>query len=575
MRPSNWSVLGRSSDPTPGDPVAVRAGGTRYIGIADAISRAAATMRSLEAGVSNVDSVKALLESRDKVVDSVGVAEGRYRAAGHALTAYAAVLDTVQADTLQALHAAKAAAGDGGDAADDQASYHKKATEAKAAGDVEEQDRWEKKEAAAKADAAHAASVVAAQKCVVEQAVTNRDTAARNAIEAITASTSNDGLNDTWWDDWGAELTEWIAKIAEAIATIAGILALLVCWIPVIGQALAGVLLIVAAVAGIVAALANIILAATGEKSWGEAIMSVVFAVLGCVGLGSLRGALGGLKAAFGAWKTAGGLAAQGGLKGLLAATGRNALDGLKGLISHFRPSEAGAADGLVDDVARTGDDVASARPRMGDTHPSDGFGMAPGETHVTMRDYEIRPPTDAEVARLDELAKMPDSPIVKIDGQFHLKDSIDVKFDSERYFRDQPFSAADEYAPGVTYGDEYSRQVNLQQNGMNDLTVGEWTHNVDHYAEFDRLGKSEQAAARAEAGGQPGDFKAVLHGPDQVAGGRPNTFDGLGHLGINSSLGSQWKSLVSDLQADVAAGIGGIDSELLRFVHLNVRLIS
>ncbi len=240
-------------------------------------------MRTLEAGVSNVDSVKALLESRDKVVDSVGVAEGRYRAAGNALTAYATVLDRVQADTLRALHAAQAAAGDGADAAGDQARYHQQAQDAKDAGDAEEQAKWEKKEDAAKADASHAAGAVAAQKQVVEQAVTDRDAAARTAIEAITSSTSNDGLNDSWWDDWGAKLTEWIAKVAEAIATIAGILALIFCWVPILGQ----VLLVIAAVAGIVAALANIILAATGEKSWGEAIMSVVFAALGCIGLGA------------------------------------------------------------------------------------------------------------------------------------------------------------------------------------------------------------------------------------------------------------------------------------------------
>ncbi len=348
-------------------------------------------MRTLEAGVSNVDSVKALLESRDKVVDSVGVAEGRYRAAGNALTAYATVLDRVQADTLQALHAAQAAAGDGADAAGDQARYHQQAQDAKDAGDAEAQDKWEKKEAAAKADAAHSSSVVAAQKQVVEQAVTDRDTAARTAIEAITSSTSNDGLNDSWWDDWGAKLTEWIATIAEAIATIAGILALLVCWIPVIGQALAGVLLIVAAVAGIVAALANILLAATGEKSWGEAILSVVFAVLGCVGLGSLRGALSGLKGAFGAWKAAGGLAGQGGLKGLLGATGRNALDGLKGLISHFRPgaSSAGSRSGvdalLPDQMTSMLDDFANGRMVTSAIEPGDVRYLRPSETTTNL----------------------------------------------------------------------------------------------------------------------------------------------------------------------------------------------
>ncbi len=241
-------------------------------------------MRSLEAGASNVDSVKALLESRDKVVDSIGVAEGRYRAAGNALTTYATVLDRVQSDTLHALRAAHNAAGDGADAADDQSKFHRRAQDAKDAGDTEEQSKWEKKEDAAERAGSQAAGAVAAQKRVVERAVDDRDAAARTAIEAINSTTSNDGLNDSWWDDWGAKLTEWVAKVAEAVAAIAGILALALCWIPVIGPALAALLLTVAAIAAIVAAIANIILAATGEKAWGEAVVGVVLGVLACVG---------------------------------------------------------------------------------------------------------------------------------------------------------------------------------------------------------------------------------------------------------------------------------------------------
>jgi hypothetical protein len=67
-------------------------------------------------------------------------------------------------------------------------------------------------------------------------------------------------------------------------------LALVFCWVPILGE----VLMVIAAVAGIVAALANILLAATGEKSWGEAAMSVVFAVLGCIGVGGALRTLGG-----------------------------------------------------------------------------------------------------------------------------------------------------------------------------------------------------------------------------------------------------------------------------------------
>ncbi|WP_371176628.1 glycohydrolase toxin TNT-related protein [Buchananella felis] len=81
------------------------------------------------------------------------------------------------------------------------------------------------------------------------------------------------------------------------------------CWIPVLGPALA----VIAAIAGIVEAVANIGLAIGGEKSWGEALLSVGFAALGCIGLGGLRGAVSSLKAL----KNFGGaLKAAGGLKG-------------------------------------------------------------------------------------------------------------------------------------------------------------------------------------------------------------------------------------------------------------------
>jgi len=71
-----------------------------------------------------------------------------------------------------------------------------------------------------------------------------------------------------------------------------------------LGQAL----LAIAAIAGVVAAVANIALAATGEKSWTEAIISIVFAALGCVGLGGLRSVLGAVKG--GAMLAKGGLPA-------------------------------------------------------------------------------------------------------------------------------------------------------------------------------------------------------------------------------------------------------------------------
>ena len=77
-RPSDWSVLGFDCDPVPGDPVAVRAGAVSWTALADQISHCAQSLRALEAGASRgADSVAALLEARDEIVDQVGVMEAR------------------------------------------------------------------------------------------------------------------------------------------------------------------------------------------------------------------------------------------------------------------------------------------------------------------------------------------------------------------------------------------------------------------------------------------------------------------------------------------------------------------
>jgi hypothetical protein len=220
-----------------------------------------------------------------------------------------------------------------------------------------------------------------------------------------------------------------------------------------------------------------------------------------------------------------------------------------------------------------------TAHERMGDTHASDGSDLVPGETHTTMRGFELRAPSSEEVAYLDSVVARVDSPIVKVDGHYYLKDPIDVHFDADSYFRNHGIDPDAQYKDGLTYRDEYNRQLQLQQNGMNDLSVGEWQHNR---ADFEksvsegggRVGQNELAAAREAAGGVPGDDTAVLHGPDQVAGGRPDVFDGLGDSGINSSIGSQWQSRIDRLDENVDSAVVSVPAELLSFVHMQVRLL-
>ncbi|WP_371152611.1 glycohydrolase toxin TNT-related protein [Buchananella felis] len=281
--------------------------------MADAIKRCADSLRALEAGASSrAESVTALLEQRDTLVDGIGRAEGRYRAAGDALETYSAALDRVQTDTLNALYAARQATWERDEARDNQHYYQDLADDYANTDDDsgyghDQQVRYTRLANSAGQEAAAAQERIDNQVQVAQNAVQERDQAAQTAIDAIQRATTTDGLNDGRWEDYGAKILGWIADLAQAIAQFAGILAMALCWIPVLGPALA----VIAAIAGIVEAVANIGLAIGGEKSWGEALLSVGFAALGCIGLGGLRGAVSSLKALKnfgGALKTAGGL---------------------------------------------------------------------------------------------------------------------------------------------------------------------------------------------------------------------------------------------------------------------------
>ena len=250
----------------------------------------------------------------------MGVAEGRYREAGGALEEYAGALDRAQSDSLNALAAAKSAQADAMEARTRAERMRASAEEYPADGDGgDDRARYMRLAGAADADEAAAQGRVAAQKEIIDRAVSERDIAAERAIEIINGA-CGDGLADSWWDDWGKAITQWIAKICEIVSGIAGVLALLVSWVPIVGQALAAFLGALSAVTGVIAALANTVLAMAGEQTWLDAVISVGFAALGCVGLGGLRGVAASARAmagARGAWAAAGGLRGVGGLRGL------------------------------------------------------------------------------------------------------------------------------------------------------------------------------------------------------------------------------------------------------------------
>jgi hypothetical protein len=284
VRPISWTAVGLSSDPVPGDPSEVRAGGRHYVDVADTLASAANRIRSFETGGDTVSqAVDALVENQTKVADHLDTAEGRYRATGEGLLTYAPVLEQVQARADSALADARAAHDAYASAAADSRRYLHlsfEATEPTAA------LRYRNLADSAGDDQDAAARRVADARATVDDAVAQRDRAAEEATGRIHSVVDHDGLNDSWWDDWGADVVAAITNVAGWVSTITGVLALLVCWIPVIGQALAGALLLVSAIAAVVNAVGNIALASTGERSWTEAVISIAGAALACIGLG-------------------------------------------------------------------------------------------------------------------------------------------------------------------------------------------------------------------------------------------------------------------------------------------------
>jgi hypothetical protein len=327
-RPVDWSPVGWASDPTPGDPVVVRTGGQQFQGIAAKLTRTAATLRAMAAGATyGSQSVAALLENRDELLGQIETAATRYQTAGDSLVDYSYALDRVRATTSQALARAKSAQWDMDENTRLAKLYDRLADQADTPDQADQRTRYLRLQSARWDDVTDAQTRIGTEQQVVAQAVVERDQAAQASSDRIEQITSNDGLNDSWWDNWGAKVVAWLADVTEVIASIVGVLALVLCWVPVLGQAL----MAVAAIAGVVAAVANIALAATGERTWGEAILSIVFAALGCVGLGGVKGILGALKGGVGLAKGAG-LARVFGEGGTILANGLRAVKGL----SHF-----------------------------------------------------------------------------------------------------------------------------------------------------------------------------------------------------------------------------------------------
>ncbi|MBF0787324.1 hypothetical protein IR123_05365 [Streptococcus sp. 19428wC2_LYSM12] len=146
---------------------------------------------------------------------------------------------------------------------------------------------------------------------------------------------------------------------------------------------------------------------------------------------------------------------------------------------------------------------------------------------------------------------------------------------------------------------DEFSRQLKNQQDGMNKLTVEDYVKNRGDYLANGRssAGNAAQQAARdnaynnkvsellsnetvdslEEAERQAKnwlDTQAALHDPDQVAGGFMNNVTGVGDAGVNSSIGSQWKTRIGAVDEVVDEIVRTTPYDNLSKIYLDVKLV-
>ncbi|MCZ4096371.1 MULTISPECIES: putative T7SS-secreted protein [unclassified Streptomyces] len=298
-RPSyGWEVLGEHGDPVPGDPDTVARLGRELRKTAESIEREAREIKAL----ASVEAWKG--KAADEFRDQASKASDKLRKAFHRYDEAAKALGEDAGDGVtggpyaRELHRAQKIADKALRDAQDADTEHSGAQRAisQQPADTPKDDPTAVK-LKAKQDAA--AGAIGEAKKDLQRAKDIRDHAAKAAADAIRHAIDHDGLKDSRWDKfkgWVHEHADIIGKIADIagwVATICGTLSLLVGWIPIIGQALAGILGTIALVATLVSLVAHVLLALSGDGNWFDVALDVVGLATFGIGRGAIAGARG------------------------------------------------------------------------------------------------------------------------------------------------------------------------------------------------------------------------------------------------------------------------------------------
>lgn len=269
--------------PIAGDPGSIRTWATTYGGIADTIVEAASQLHSLELGEQTSIALIEYHDNAQYLGDNIALTEPRYRAVHGALTFYADELEAAQQSERDAIAAAEAADTEHASANSDYLTKFE--TAHAAAGDPAATDAAETKSAS---DTAwyrlEAARIAQGQSQVdLENAQIRAENAGRTAASMITTAVDGDGMNDTWWDDWGSGLytvLKWVGVVVVGVVAVAAIIGLVALTIGTGGLAAipgaAAVVGVVAAAGTVSAGLMALLTAgaiASGEKGLENQLM--------------------------------------------------------------------------------------------------------------------------------------------------------------------------------------------------------------------------------------------------------------------------------------------------------------
>ncbi|MFF3615998.1 hypothetical protein [Streptomyces sp. NPDC002580] len=291
-RPHDWHPVA-DSDPVPGDPDRVAALGRQLRKTAEEIDR---QIRNLKAVV-DVDAWdnKSGKEFREKAKGNVKKLEAAFKRYDTAATAIGSEVVEVGGGYQDKLHAgarnyasdlnraqeiADAALKDAQDADDRKGAAQRSLEGLSDKGKEKEEADKDRKVFEEERNAAGDEIDAAREK--IDAARKIRDDAAKRACRSIDVVINHDSLKDGFWDT----LVNDIAEAMSYIATVCGILSLVVGWIPVIGQALAGVLGSIAMIATLINFVATFVQVLQGNAEW----MDLGIAALGFLLMGVGKG---------------------------------------------------------------------------------------------------------------------------------------------------------------------------------------------------------------------------------------------------------------------------------------------